>query len=54
VIGLPIGGDDAKGDVLKGAALDHPRRALPTRVGVDQQRTIIAGSCAGRPCPSAR
>jgi hypothetical protein len=55
VIGLPVGRDEAHRDILNTAALDHPRRALPARAGVDQQRaTIIAGSCAGRPCPSAR
>jgi hypothetical protein len=38
VIGLAIRADHAERDVLKTAALDHPRRALPARVGVDQQR----------------
>jgi hypothetical protein len=38
VIGLAVRRDDPKRDVLRTAALDHPRRALPTRVGVDEQR----------------
>lgn len=33
-----VRGDHAIGDILDAAALDHPRGALPARVGVKQQR----------------
>jgi hypothetical protein len=38
VIGRLIGRDHPKGDVVRAAALDPPRRALAHRVGVEQQR----------------
>jgi hypothetical protein len=38
VIGLPVRRDHAERDVLNTPAFDHPRGALPARVGVDQQR----------------
>ena len=44
VIGLPIRRDDAERDVLKTAALDHPRRALPARVGIDEQRDHLSST----------
>ena len=38
VIGLTVGRDHPKRDVLKARTLDHPRGALPTRIRVHQQR----------------
>lgn len=54
VVGNLVGADHPEGDVLPAAALDPPRRALADRVGVGEQVTIIFGSCAARPWPSAR
>jgi hypothetical protein len=38
VIGHLVGGDHPKRDVLNARPLDAPRRALPTRIRVQQQR----------------
>jgi len=54
LIGNLVGGDYAAGDVLDAAPLDSPRGAFADRVGVTNNATIIDGSCAARPWPSAR
>ena len=38
VIGALVRHDHAIGDILDALALDHPRRTLPTAIGVEQQR----------------
>ena len=38
VVGHPVGGDHAERDIVLAAPLDPPRRPLPGRVGVQQQR----------------
>ena len=38
VIGRAVGADHSRGDILHAATLDAPRRALPDRVAVKQQR----------------
>jgi hypothetical protein len=54
VIGHLVRGDHAVGNVLDAATLDRPRGALPTRVGVEQQRDHHRRIMRRPPWPSAR
>jgi len=54
VIGLLLGRDHPVGDILHALALDPPRRAFTSRVGIEQKRHHLDGSNAARPHPSMR